>query len=424
MIALVVAFVVAIFLIQHFYDTNRLIINTVWLEFNRAMLLPWTLVSSRAALIHAKLGAANPLQFTAGNLLAQTTLAGEYWRWVVAPAIGYCAYVVYIRAARITSLTQSHNMQSLLKQQGLVFPAVRPVAMRKRSVLDEPLDVGPWRVARSPIQFAAENRLIYSKEKGGKSEAVPQSTLILKNGLVNLDSDLWDGDNALRKRQSLFLHPEATKSVFEKQIGRNFSSWDQEPAYVQALAACFMLYATGRKADGKKWIDRMNLTFTERSPIQPNKTVDASGALDIINDITKENGGDRAVRRTIQLHGNFSNVLMMALLVLARKKAMLPPSQFLWLRPTDRPLWYALHQMGGRMPWAEAAAPWSHYYAVERLGSPISTPHINEAIEGLQKALDDDGWFGKVEKYGTQEDRPAPKPEKKDTAPYRNRKQV
>lgn len=422
MIALVVAFVVAIFLIQHFYGTNKLIINTVWMEFNRAMLLPWTLVSSRAAMIHAKLGAADPMQFTTSHLLAQTTLAGEYWRWVVVPAIGYAAYVVYIRISRISSLTQSHTMKSLLAQQGLVFPAVRPAAMRKRSILDEPMDTGPWRVARSPIQFAAEHHLIKTKEDG-HPKAVPQSMLILKNGLVNLDSDLWDGDDALRKRQFLFLDTEKTNEVFNNQIGRNFNGWAKEPKYVQALAACFMLYATGQKSEGRKWLDRMNLSFVERFPVNPDAVVDSTGAMDVIEKITNKTSGDRSVLRTIRLHGNYSNVLMMALLVLARKKAMLPPSQFLWLRPTDRPLWYALHQMGGRMPWVESAAPWSHFYAVERLGSPISTPHVAEAVEGLHRALDDDGWFGKVESYGDQGDQQSHEPERKDASRYKNRKQ-
>ncbi len=109
---------------------------------------------------------------------------------------------------------------------------------------------------------------------------------------------------------------------------------------------------------------------------------------------------------------------MMALLVQARKKAMLPPSQFLWLRPTDRSLWYALHQMGGRMPWVEAAAAWSHFYAEEQIGKAVAVPHVTEAVTGLQAALNDEGWFGVADKndvVSPDADAPPPPPPREQT---------
>lgn len=409
LIALVVAVIVAWFMLAHFYVDHRATINAIWITFNRGLLFPWTLFFSQAAMVHQKLGLADPVKFTPGQLLAQTSLAGSYWRWIVVPGIAYGAYLVYIRASRIRSFVRQHNMRSLLDDQGKVFPAVRPVAVRKRSILDEPLDTGPWRVARTPVQFVAENRLMLRKVDD-KTVKVDPRKLILPNGLVNMESEFWLGADSLQRRQELCLDTEGAARVFAAQIGPTFSGWAEEPGYVQALAACFLLYAAGRKDDGKKWIDRMNLSFAEGA----KEPVDARGALEVIAGA----GKSQALNSAVDLHGNYRNVLMMALLVQARKKAMLPPSQFLWLRPTDRSLWYALHQMGGRMPWVEAAAAWSHFYAEEQIGKAVAVPHVAEAVTGLQAALNDEGWFGVADKndvVSPDADAPPPPPPREQT---------
>ena len=84
---------------------------------------------------------------------------------------------------------------------------------------------------------------------------------------------------------------------------------------------------------------------------------------------------------------------MMALLGEARKKGVLATSQFIWLRPMDRPLWYALSQCGGRAAWAEGLAAWSHFQAEEHAGKTLSAPHLKAAVESLKNSLDAQGWL-------------------------------
>jgi intracellular multiplication protein IcmP len=67
--------------------------------------------------------------------------------------------------------------------------------------------------------------------------------------------------------------------------------------------------------------------------------------------------------------------------------ASFAPSQFLWLKPVDRNLWYALQQNGRRAFMIEGAGTVSHYF-FERIGRrPSSTPKVEAAIEGLEKYL-------------------------------------
>jgi hypothetical protein len=83
----------------------------------------------------------------------------------------------------------------------------------------------------------------------------------------------------------------------------------------------------------------------------------------------------------------------MALLTRARKKGVLASSQFLWLRPLDRPLWYALNQCGGRAAWAEGFAAWAQYAAEKKAGKALSEPHLSQAVTALREALSAQGWL-------------------------------
>ena len=80
-------------------------------------------------------------------------------------------------------------------------------------------------------------------------------------------------------------------------------------------------------------------------------------------------------------------------MTLARKKGVLACPQFLFLRPIDRVLWYALNQCGGRTAWIEAAAAWSHWQAEKKSGRAIPEPQIARAVAALEKNLAEQGWL-------------------------------
>ena len=86
----------------------------------------------------------------------------------------------------------------------------------------------------------------------------------------------------------------------------------------------------------------------------------------------------------------------MALLYRARQKGVLAGSQFLWLRPMDRPLWYALNQCGGRAAWAEGFAAWAHYMAEEQEGKALTESHVAPAVASLREALSAQGWLTEI----------------------------
>ena len=100
--------------------------------------------------------------------------------------------------------------------------------------------------------------------------------------------------------------------------------------------------------------------------------------------------------KSMATHAAYELPWFMALLYRARQKGVLASSQFLWLRPMDRPLWYALNQCGGRAAWVEGFAAWAHYMAEEQEGKALTEPHVAPAVASLKEALSAQGWLTEI----------------------------
>lgn len=87
-------------------------------------------------------------------------------------------------------------------------------------------------------------------------------------------------------------------------------------------------------------------------------------------------------------HGTVTSGLMAKLDEVRRISGMLPPGEFLWLKSVDRPLWYALNNLGRRTFHVEGAAAISHYQSERALGRAFADPHVDEAVEGIMELWD------------------------------------
>lgn len=100
--------------------------------------------------------------------------------------------------------------------------------------------------------------------------------------------------------------------------------------------------------------------------------------------------------KCLTIHASYELPWFITLLYRARQKGVLATSQFLWLRPLDRPLWYALNQCGGRAAWAEGFAAWAHYQAEEKAGMRLPEPHVQPAVASLRQSLAAQGWLTEI----------------------------
>jgi hypothetical protein len=92
------------------------------------------------------------------------------------------------------------------------------------------------------------------------------------------------------------------------------------------------------------------------------------------------------------MHAHQINVLV-ATLKAARKKGRLMHSNFLWLKPVNRTLWYALCGQGGQSPYWEASGAWAHAEVEVLMGRKITVPMVAGAVEALRQLMSLEHWI-------------------------------
>ena len=78
---------------------------------------------------------------------------------------------------------------------------------------------------------------------------------------------------------------------------------------------------------------------------------------------------------------------MASLIEKARQDGVVPSSEFLWLKPIDRRLWYMMNCVGRQTPFSEISGAFAHWKAEKVMGRRSLTPMIDEAIKALELAI-------------------------------------
>jgi hypothetical protein len=239
-------------------------------------------------------------------------------------------------------------------------------------------DSGFWRIARSPLQFAVEHSLLV--DENGAAFGPEQ---VLRRGLGRADLPAYG-----RAR----LDEDRALAVLGGQLGPAFTGFPALAPGRKALAAAFAAYAGGDKKESIGILDEVSRSYTAKDGAQDCPVLTAEDFQTRLATIFVEHEGILSESLIVR-HSAYELPWFTALLTRARRKGVLAPSQFLWLRPWDRPLWYALHQCGGRAAWAEGVAVWAHYIAEEKAGNSLSEPHVAQAVVALRDALAAQGWL-------------------------------
>lgn len=367
-----------------YYGSHKAIINYYIMTINWYELRPLSLIDeflhkypeSDAYKAIYKIKWNNPEKYTFEQMVALTGIVGSYLKYPFGLILTCLLINSYRNHGVAESYTTVYNMTSLLQNNVYGFPCMKPVAFR--NLLAEPLDSGPWKVARTPLQFCVENELIV--DKAGKP--VPKHLILnQQTGLADIKSVvLRNGEN-----KDFKIDKEKAIGVLTKQLGTPFSSFDDLAPYQQAIAACCMAFIGGDKEKGQKMLNQLSASFEEGTEAKnmSDMKLDVSGVKEMYEKYHKH---DHVVYAT-RYHMSYEKTWLMALLWASRGKGVLACSQFIWLRPTDRDLWYALNQVGGSVAWAEGVAAWSHYKVEELAFMTLHEPELDPAIGGLDHAL-------------------------------------
>ena len=362
--------------IAHADDVNRPL-----LALAKAQIQAFTPFFEEARTAWARISEADPALLSWDTMQKVLSYTGSWIRWPFALLLGLFG-VAAIFMGRVGGLVRRFNMESLLRNNAESFPCLRPVVRRGKYLLSpKSYDSGLWRIARTPVQFALEHGLLLNDA----GERFPPDQA-LRHGLPSTELPAW-GHARLDEAKAL--------AVLQKQLGKWFEGYDGLSPCRRSLAVAFLAYADGDKKGCVALLDAVSLSYREENgqascPVL--ETEEFAGRLEK----TWEQHKSVLRERSLLNHVAFELPWFMALLYRARRKGVLATSQFLWLRPLDRPLWYALNQCGGRAAWAEGFAAWAHYTAEEKEGKALPGPRVAPAVASLKDALSAQGWLTEI----------------------------
>jgi len=281
---------------------------------------------------------------------ALSTQAGNYLRYPLVLYAVFLGYVTYKRNVRIRLKTK-FNMKTLAKQEQYNWPQIKVI--EKLDLLKEDLEEGPWAMGMTPVQFCRKNQLIYVEPNTGGSKFSKISTAEYKVTL-----------NRVR-----------TGRAFSAQLGRPWRGVEHLPQHRRAIFS--VLAARGSRLN--KEAEDMMLQLANSA---------AEGEYDYtgVDELCKKLLENSSVQKMTAAHA-YELTLFISLVQYAREDGVVPASDFLWVKPFDRRLWYTINSVGRQTPFSEVGGVFCHWNYEMALRRPLFAPRVEEAVDALAVAL-------------------------------------
>jgi len=281
------------------------------------------------------------------QLLDLTRGVGDFMRYPVILVLIVLAVVLY--KSNITlKFRRAHDMKTLRAQEQFNWPAIMPVV--KEDLVSQDVNKGPWAMALTPMEFARKYNLLRKDD------------VLLDNPIPGqeMTAGIRRGD---------------AKRVFTMQLGPYWDGFDRLSPQAYALAGVFMARMNRDRDAANHILKVLDQTFVAGKP-----------DFSVARPVVKKYENSELVQEVVSKHA-YALTVIGSLLVAARNDGVVPSSEFLWLKPVDRRLWYMLNSMGRQTPYAEVGGVFAHWRAEKEMGRRCLVPMIDEAIRALEVAI-------------------------------------
>ena len=237
-----------------------------------------------------------------------------------------------------------HSMTSLAKSLSSHFPSYQIIS--HVDLVNEDVCQGPWAMARTPVEFAKDYRL-----------------------LIHTDKEFIYRVNRNK-----------AKIVFRSQMGQLWRGIDGLEVYEKFVFAVLAAYINYDRDTPEDMLEKVCLSVTKETLLKRDLDFGAYSLL-----IDKYLDSEK-VSKLCANHAYF-HTLIASMLEEARATGIVANSAFLWLKPIDRSLWYTMNNIGRKAVFPDAAAVHAHWLVEKQLGQPIKMPMIEEAVNALDEAI-------------------------------------
>lgn len=277
--------------------------------------------------------------------------AGKYLFYPLSALMGSIGLFYFFTNINMR-LKHKFNMRSLLEKEKKVWPQVKIASTL--DILQEDLEVGPWAMAQTPMQYAKHNKLITVEFAEKKDSGF--SKMKSADFKVTLDRMRAGG-------------------AFAAQLGRLWRGVDTMAPYRRAIFAIFAARGCRDTKVAQKFVHQLATSAAEGK-------LDCSGG----DALWKKYIDDSGIKKIITAHA-YEFTVFISLLMFAREDGVLPSSDFLWVKPIDRRLWYVINNVGRQTPAVEVGGIFAHWNTEAALKRPLSVPLVVDAVHALELAL-------------------------------------
>jgi intracellular multiplication protein IcmP len=331
-----------------------------------------------------------------------TSVTGSYMRWLVIFPCFFWVYFFLYRKDCSIHYARKIGLKDLMERNARLFYATRPVI--GENLLDKKTYEGPWAPARSPLEFALDHGIL---EIEGKSREELKSYIYSIYKKRRIMGDALCGDFI-----KCAFNEEIARSVFDNQLGALLVDREESPKCVgdilryifkmgphkRALLLVFLCHYIAEdnlKDVGTQFLEQFaDSYYIEKLKKEKKKKEWTVQALNIhgvdekIIEIVKKYDFEKIVI-PFYFHAH-ENVVLISIFNYVKT---IISSDFIWLKPVDRGLWYVLNSVGRKTPFAEAAGAFSHYNMERALRRPLINPDVDAAVNALKDALQKEGWL-------------------------------
>jgi intracellular multiplication protein IcmP len=279
--------------------------------------------------------------------------------WLRYPALVILAGMAYYLKFKHPGdkFRRTFTMNRLRSTEVALWPFITPIL--DEDLVKTPLDQGPWAMAKQPLDFCKENK-------------------ILNTGADRENKTIWQ------------VNVNEAEGIFSQQLGPMWNGLDRQPIHIQALAIIFVskIQRDGRTA--KHFIRQIAASAKK------------GGRLDMtgIQELVVQYARSKPIRWLETRHA-YRTTLMASLLEMARSEGVLATAEFLWLKPIDRHMWYMLNSVGRQTAPVEVAGAFSHWKTELKVRRPLRTPAVNNAARALKESIDQILYVGREESWRT-----------------------
>ncbi len=292
----------------------------------------------------------DPTSVTVGQLKIWFTQIGRPMRLVLSLPLIFLAAWIYFTHPTLKFNTV-FDMKRLRESEKNNWPQITPVI--KEDLINDDIDTGKWAMSPSPMQFAK------------------------KYDLLEIIQHVDPKKSYIQKKPEVKVIKDRAEQVFSKQLGPVWRGIEKSPPHARALMAVFAAHSNQDKSNVQMLIAQLARSAAE-------------GKLDLSNvdKVMKKHFNSKPVQQALQSHAYLYGVLA-SLLEVARTAGVLSSSDFIWLKPHDRPMWYIINTVGRRTCMSEIAGAISHWLAEKALGRKLTQPMVKAAVKGLELAIKD-----------------------------------